>query len=148
MSKSHYSNSRPSFTLNKAVDVFVDDPIHKSLIEDKLKGEFDSNACIVGYQSSGGLGIFALSNYRKNIDIGISVVGIGQWCRRSIFNHLFSHIFDVLRCKRVSVLIHPGNIKSIKLIKTIGFVHECDVRGLELSQYSLLPEDTKYYEFC
>jgi len=123
----------------------VDNPLDRAIIEQSLNGQFDAKDCIIRYYTTTGSVIFALNNYIRDENIGIAVIGFGNWCRKSIFNHLFSHIFDVLNVKRASVLIRPSNRKSIKLIKQLGFVHECDLRGMDYSQYSLLPGDSKYY---
>ena len=115
------------------------------MIEKELDGKYGTDACIISYFTSTGKVIFALDNYIKNTNVGLGVVGFGQWGSKTILNHLFTHIFDVMKCKRTSVLIRPDNYKSIKLAKALGFVHECDLRGMNLGQWSLLPQDSKYY---
>ena len=132
--------------ISKAVRCWVDRPYDRRLLARELGGKFDNDACILGYESKDGLLVVHLSNYTKNLNIGMGLAGFGKWAYKSIFNHLFHYIFDVLNVKRVSVLIRPDNHKSLKLAKQLGFVRECNLRGMNYSQLSLLKSDTKYYE--
>jgi hypothetical protein len=103
-----------------------------------------NDSLTLAYFTNTGLVIFGLDNY-SDLNVEVSVAGVGNWARKSIFNHFFSYLFDELQVPRASAIVHPDNRKSIKLITRLGFKHEVRLRGIDLDLYSLLPTDTKYY---
>ena len=118
----------------------------RELLEQSIKGELSPQSHVISYETKSGLVVFGLDNY-SDINVEISVTGVGRWARRAIFQHFFHYLFNELQVKRASALVHPDNEKCIKLITQLGFVHECSLRGIDVDLFSLLPTDTNYYEF-
>jgi hypothetical protein len=115
---------------------------HRALLNNTVGITDQTN--VIGYPNDHGLMIVGLDNY-SGVNIFLSVVGFGQWAKRSTLSHFFSYVFDDLGCKRASATVHPDNHKSVKMLTRLGFVKECELRGVDEHLYSLLPTDCKYY---
>lgn len=119
-------------------------PQHKAILEKVTDSKLSDDSMVMLYHTRTGAVIFGVDNY-TDMNVDLTVAGVGNWARKSIFNDFFSYIFDELKVKRASAFVHPDNKKSSKLITRLGFVKECRLRGVNLDLYSLLPTDTKYY---
>ncbi len=101
-------------------------------------------ANVIGYHSEHGIGVVALKNYFINQDIELFVVGSGSWLNKQLLKHIFTYIFTMLNCIRCTARIKNDNTKSIELVKRLGFVKEGELRGVDISIFSLLRSDCKW----
>lgn len=117
-------------------------PEHRELLEKTVGITELTN--VISYPTYKGLMIAGIDNY-SGVNVFLTVVGFGQWATRPILSHFFTYIFKELGCLRASATVHPDNKKSVKMLNRLGFVKECELRGVNEHLYSLLPEDCKYY---
>lgn len=91
------------------------------------------------YQPCLSLGIFykgliggvLIHDIRPEIDCYLTIYTTNpRWCTKSVCRYVFNIIFDLIKCRRCSVLVSKANFKSLKLVKGLGF----KVEGL-LRQY-------------
>lgn len=102
------------------------------------------DANVIGYHSHKGYGVVALKNYFINQDVELFVVGNGSWLNKELLKHIFTYIFTMLNCIRCTARIKNDNTKSINLVKRLGFVKEGELRGVDISIYSLLKAECKW----
>lgn len=47
-----------------------------------------------------------------------------RWCTRRVLRVIFGLAFDALGCHRINIIVSKSNVKSLKLVKGLGFVQE------------------------
>lgn len=115
-------------------------------LESTLKTKLPKPSNVIRYQSDDGYALVGFGYYYINTDIELFIVAHGKWASKQIIKHAFTYVFDQLNCIRCTVKVINKNKKAKKLIKRLGFVKEGDLRGLNISIYSLLKKECKYYE--
>lgn len=115
----------------------------KRILSNELDTEIKDGDYIIGYHNDDGYLIVCFTNYTLNTDVEIYGHGSGKWFHPEIYNHIFTHCFKTLGCLRVTLKVEADNHKCIELLKKGGAVKECELRGLNVHLYSLLPKDLK-----
>ena len=114
-------------------------------IEKVLGQELATPVYTIGYHCNDGEFLVALTNYTPDVDIEGSCIAEGKWFDLDIYKHLFACVFDALKCKRFTFKISKDNKQSIKLAELAGCVLECELRGIDMLLYSIIPSECKYY---
>lgn len=47
-----------------------------------------------------------------------------RWCTRRVLKVAFGLAFEALGCHRINIIVSKSNVKSLKLVKGLGFVQE------------------------
>lgn len=95
---------------------------------------------VIGYHNKDGYMIAAITDF-NGISCEVSGMAKGKWFHTSIYAHLFGHIFNKLKCKRINFVVDKDNHKCISLLEKGGCVRECELRGVDRYLYSMTPED-------
>jgi RimJ/RimL family protein N-acetyltransferase len=120
------SDSKPERVLCKPADV----------VEFVCKGLGDRveeyQPCLsLGIYYKGLIGGILIHDLRPEIDCYLTIYTTSKrWATKSVLKYVFGIIFNLMKCRRCSVLVSKANSKSLKMCEQLGF----KVEGL-LRQY-------------
>lgn len=85
----------------------------------------------LGFELAGQLiGGLIYHNIRLGRDVWWTIYTTDKrWCSRRILKVIFALAFEVLKVKRISLLVNTDNFSCIKLVEKLGFVREGLLRG-------------------
>lgn len=64
-------------------------------------------------------------NLRPHCDVWWSIYTVNKkWCNRRILTYLFNLAFEILNCRRISILVNTNNVSCLKLVEKLGFEKE------------------------
>lgn len=116
------------------------------LLEKILKTKLPESNNVWGCFSVNGFALIGYVNYYDSTDIELFVYGSGQWLTKQLLNKVFTYVFGQLKCKRCTLKMLKNNQKAINLAERLGFIKECELRGINTFLYSMLKSECKYYE--
>lgn len=97
------------------------------------------------------VGGLIFSDYRPGHDVWWSIYTMDKnWCQRRVLKTIFQTAFKDLKCTRINVLVAADNIKSLRLVKKLGFVQEGYLRRFQARDkkdcylFSMLPEECRF----
>lgn len=71
------------------------------------------------------LGGLIFNDLRFNHDVWWTIYAEDKrWCNRNVLRKMFAAAFIDMRCRRINVLVETDNLKSINLVKRLGFKQE------------------------
>ena len=122
---------------NKSNFQYADMPIYKSIAEakgfiDKMNVGVRENKWIKWAIDFGGQPVGTISLWNFNLDTNTAELGYGLYNNRGIglmteaVNAVISYGFDVMKLKTIKAFTNKENIKSMELLKRVGFTYECD----------------------
>ncbi len=105
----------------------------------------------VGFVRSGKLcGALIFHNYRPQCDVWWTIYTQDKrWCTLKVLRYIFYTAFDVLQCRRISLLVSRSNQKCLDLVKRLGFRKEGHLRkfrenGEDAFIFSMLKNECKW----
>ena len=71
------------------------------------------------------IGGILINDIRPEVDCYLSIyTTTPRWATRSVLRYVFGIIFNLMKCRRCSVLVSKANSKSLKMCKQLGFREE------------------------
>lgn len=85
----------------------------------------------IGFVEGGKLvGGLIFNNYRPNHDVWWTIyTNDKRWCCRKVLRFIFDMAFNVLKCRRISLLVSVSNKACLNLVKKLGFKIEGRLRA-------------------
>lgn len=115
-----------------------------------IDAEYDPKMCVWFKVSRNGVpaGVFILYHFSSgNAEMSCATFGSGAWSR-SLFRALAQMFFVQYGLRRVTCLVHPGNVRSQQIVQKFNFKLEGMCRGWFPDApgllYGLTKEDCKW----
>ncbi len=106
-----------------------------------------TSAFICGSELVGGV---VYHDIRPGRDVWLTIYTTDKkWCNRKNLKHIFQLAFEYFKCQRVSVGVSEDNLKSLKLVRGLGFHSEgClrnyDDNGNDYIVFGMLKQECKW----
>lgn len=71
------------------------------------------------------IGGILIHDIRPEVDCYLTIYTTNKrWATKSVLRYVFGIIFNLIKCRRCSVLVSKANSKSLKMCKQLGFKEE------------------------
>lgn len=71
------------------------------------------------------IGGILINDIREGVDCYLSIYTTSKrWATRSVLRYVFRIIFNLINCRRCSVLVSKDNLDSLRMCKKLGFKEE------------------------
>ncbi|MBQ7659406.1 MAG: GNAT family N-acetyltransferase [Alphaproteobacteria bacterium] len=91
-----------------------------------------------------------INDIRPYVDAWLTIYAQNKkWCNRRVLRTVFEVVFNLLKCRRASVMVDADNIQSQNLVSRLGFVQEGVLRayqnnGHDALVYSMLTNECRW----
>ena len=91
-----------------------------------------------------------INDIRPYVDAWLTIYAQNKrWCTRRVLRTVFDVVFNLLKCRRASVMVDADNTQSRKLVLRLGFVQEGVLRAYQNNGhdglvYSMLTNECRW----